>query len=71
MYKAKICCTCLFLKQKVRAVDLHSFFADPNPAALLNAVPDPAAFLMLIRHKHKQICKNYSMTTFLELKKTK
>ena len=24
------------------AVDLHSFFADPDPAVLLNADPDPA-----------------------------
>ena len=27
-----------------RAVDLHSFFADPDPAVLLSADPDPAAF---------------------------
>ena len=26
-----------------RAVDPHSFFADPDPAVLLNADPDPAA----------------------------
>ena len=26
-----------------RAVDLHSFFADPDPAVFLNADPDPAA----------------------------
>ena len=26
-----------------RAVNLHSFFADPDPAVLLNADPDPAA----------------------------
>ena len=26
----------------VRAVDPHSFFADPDPAVLLNADPDPA-----------------------------
>ena len=25
----------------VRAVDLHSFFADPDPAVILNADPDP------------------------------
>ena len=25
-----------------RAVDLYSFFADPDPAVLLNADPDPA-----------------------------
>ena len=28
-----------------RAVDPHSFFADPYPAAFLNADPEPAAFL--------------------------
>ena len=27
-----------------RAVDPHSFFADPDPAVLINADPDPAAF---------------------------
>ena len=27
-----------------RAVDLHSFFSDPDPAVFLNADPDPAAF---------------------------
>ena len=27
-----------------RAVNLHSFFADPDPAVFLNADPDPAAF---------------------------
>ena len=27
-----------------RAMDRHSFFADPDPAAFLNADPDPAAF---------------------------
>ena len=26
----------------VRAVDPHSFFADPDPVFLLNADPDPA-----------------------------
>ena len=28
-----------------RAVDPHSFLADPDPAVLLNADLDPAAFL--------------------------
>ena len=28
---------------RIRAVDLHSFFADPDPAVFLNADPDPAA----------------------------
>ena len=27
-----------------RAMNPHSFFADPDPAAFLNADPDPAAF---------------------------
>ena len=27
---------------KTRAVDPHSFFADPDPAVFLNADPDPA-----------------------------
>ena len=27
----------------LRAVDPHSFFADPDPAVFLNADPDPAA----------------------------
>ena len=36
-----------------RAVDPHSFFADPDPdpAVLLNADPDPAAFLLRIRNQ--------------------
>ena len=29
-----------------RAVDQHSFFADSDPAVLLNAGPDPASFVM-------------------------
>ena len=32
-----------------RAVDPHSFFTDPDPAVLLNADLDPAAFKMRIR----------------------
>ena len=28
-----------------RAVDPHSFFADPDPAIILNADPDPAIIL--------------------------
>ena len=27
---------------KTRAVDPHSFYADPDPAVFLNADPDPA-----------------------------
>ena len=33
----------------------HSFFADSDPAVLLNADPDPAAFLMQIRIQLKKI----------------
>ena len=29
----------------IRDVDPHSFFADPDPAVLLNADPDPAVLL--------------------------
>ena len=28
-------------KVKIRAVDPHSFYADPDPAVFLNADPDP------------------------------
>ena len=31
----------LGLEHQIRAVDPHSFFADPNPAVFLNADPDP------------------------------
>ena len=31
------------IKILTRAVDPHSFFADPNPAVFLNADPDPDA----------------------------
>ena len=33
------------LRVKSRAVDPHSFFADPDPAVFLNADPDPEIFL--------------------------
>ena len=37
-------------------MDPHSFFADPDPAALLNADPDPAVFfLMRIRLQPNKI----------------
>ena len=51
-----------------RAVDPHSFFADPvpDPAVLLNADPDTAAFLMQIRIQLNKIC--YKIP---ELNKTK
>ena len=32
------------LKFLTRAVDPHVFFADPDPAVLINLGPDPAAF---------------------------
>ena len=31
----------LWAAVKTRAVDPHSFFADPDPAAFLNSDPDP------------------------------
>ena len=41
-------------------MDPDSFFADPDPAVLLNANPDPAAFLMRIRIQlNKIFIKNY------------
>ena len=43
--------SCFFL----RAVDSHSFLADPDPSVLLNADPDPAAFKIRIRIQLKQI----------------
>ena len=30
-----------------RAVDLHSFYADPDPAVFMNADPDPAVFIFM------------------------
>ena len=51
-----------------RAVD-PPFFADSVPAVLLNADPDPAAFLMRIRIQLK-VCKTNNLTkSFLELNK--
>ena len=41
-----------------RAVDPHSFFANP----------DPAAFLMRIRIQLKKLVTNYPTKSFLELK---
>ena len=37
----------------LRAVDPHSFFADPDPAVFLKADPDPAAFKIRIRIQPK------------------
>ena len=39
-------------------MDPHSFFADPDPAFLHNADPDPAAFLMRTLIQLNKICKN-------------
>ena len=53
-----------------RAVDPHSFCADPDQAVLLNADRDPTAFLIRIRiQQHKII--NKLPESFLELKKKK
>ena len=38
----------LIIRLPARAVDQHSFFADPDPAFLFNADPDPAAFSIRI-----------------------
>ena len=43
----------------IRAVDLHSFFADPDPAVLLIADPDPAAYKMRIRNQPNNICNKF------------
>ena len=42
----------------IRAVDPHTFFSnpDPDPAVLLNADPDTAAFKMRIRIQLNKIC---------------
>ena len=42
--------------RQVRAVYLHSFFADPDPAVFLMADPDPVAFLMRFRVHLLKIC---------------
>ena len=51
-----------------RAVDPHSFFADPDPAVFLNADPDTAAFQMLIRI---QLLKKILGRVFLSWKNIK
>ena len=43
---------------------------DPDPAIFLNADPDPSAFLMRIRIKHKQICENLPYEEFSGVEKT-
>ena len=51
-------------------MDPHSFCADPDQSVLLNADPDPTAFLIRIRiQQHKII--NKLPESFLELKKKK
>ena len=50
-------------------MDPHSFCADPDPAVLPNADPDPAAFLF--GSSLKKFVKNYLMERFMELKKKK
>ena len=45
----------------MRAVDPHSFFADPDPTVFLDADPDPAACLMRIRIQLSKICKKFSL----------
>ena len=47
-----------------RAVDPHSFFADPDPAAFLTADPDSAAFQKRIWIQLKLICKKQPYEEF-------
>ena len=47
-----------------RDVDPHLFFADPDPAAFLNADPDPAAFQKRIWIQLKLICKKLPYEEF-------
>ena len=53
------------------AVDPHSFFADPDPAVLLNAVPDPAAFFKRIQSQLKKNCSKFPYEEFSEVEKGK
>ena len=78
--RTNTCHVCMFLvannlhismMPSIRAVDLHSFFADPDPGVLLNADLDPAAFLMRIRIQLYTFLTNYAMRIFLKFKKTK
>ena len=48
----------------MRAVDPHSFFADPDPTVFLDADPDPAACLMRIRIQLSKICKKFPYEEF-------
>ena len=48
------------VKYRTRAVDQHhKFFADPDPAVILIADPDRAAFLMRIQIRLQNLCKQY------------
>ena len=61
--------TLTLTKHNTRSVDPHSFFADSDPGDLLNA--DPAAFLCGSGSSLTTFKKNYTIKSFLELKKTK
>ena len=52
-------------------MDPHSFFADPDPAVLLNADPDPAAFLMRIRIHLSKMCTKLPYEEFSGVEKDK
>ena len=41
----------LNFKEHCRAVDPHSFYADPDPAVFLNADPDPGPALPNLKKK--------------------
>ena len=43
MFAIKFLLGCIIDNLSRRAVDPHSFFADPDPVVLFNADPDPAA----------------------------
>ena len=51
-------------------MDPHSFLADPDSAVFLNAVPDPAAFLMRIQIQ-LQICEKLLLKRFYKVKNTR
>ena len=56
----------------IRAVDPHSFVADPDQAVFLNADPDPAAFEMRICIQLYNFEKKYFvMKSFLYWEKLK
>ena len=46
-------------------MDPHSFFAESDPTAFLNADPDPATFLIRIQNQLKMFIKKYLMKSFL------